>query len=646
MNTATHAQAMRACAGQLRAAHKLLLALACLLLPLWLANAQINRVRVDDQVQAQQQEPGQPGATPEPTPRAKLRGHVVYDDTGRPVRRARVLLLQDGSTEGTGPSALTNERGDFVIEHVAAGRYFIIVEGPGLLTPYSFLSVEETQGTEINFNAFRDQFERVSIDGTSDAEVEVRARRGGALTGKVTYENGDPAINVEVTLLRRQQGKLRQYLGGVGANSAGTLPTDDRGIFRFAGLPPGEYLVSVAEQIEHGNSTGEMDYEGPGQQGSPLVVTYYPSATRPNDATVIKLAAGEEQTGVDVMLADRGLYTLAGVVKDKRTGRSLTSVHISIHLKEAEAEEMPLTIDQFTATDGQGHWQFNELPDGLYVLSAQPQAETDPTAFAAFQMAVSKAVESGNQRAMETLRPPQPIQHFALRQQEVKIEGHDLTNLIVNLGTGGRISGTVVIEGEKELPSYLALNAESAGAGQRTLSSDNAVVQNGRFVLGGIQPGKVFLSVTASGEEGGYYVKSITANGVTYTRDPLVIEDGMTINGARVVLSPELAQLHGRVSVADEKEHAPLSGAAVVLVPADARQWRWQGTQFLARTALDGTFTFTAPPGDYLAFVLPAAERPRGLLEDEIRQFSVGGQRVTLRASKTEQLELTAPANK
>ncbi len=639
MNTSIHAQ-------QKRVARTLLLAFGFLLLLHCLVNAQINRVHPepDDQVRVRE-------AKPEPTPRAKLRGHVVYDDTGRPVRRARVLLLEDGSTEGTGPSALTNERGDFVIEHVPAGRYFIIVEGPGLLTPYSFLSIEDTQGSDINFNAFRDQFERVSVDGNSDTEVQVRARRGGALTGKVTYENGDPAINVEVTLLRRQHGQLRQYLGGVGANSTGATPTDDRGIFRFTGLPPGEYLISVAEQIEHGNSTGAMeDYEGEAQQGSPLVVTYYPSAARPSEATAIKLVAGEEHVGVDIMLADRGLYTLAGVVKDKQTGRPLRNVHLGIHLKEAEAEEMPLTIDQYTSTDEQGRWQFNELPDGLYVLTAQPQAETDQAAMEAYQTAVRAAVESGNPRAMESLRPPQPVQRFAARQQEIKIEGHDLTSLAVNLSAGGRISGTVVIDSEKaserELPAYLALSAESIGEGPRAAYSGLAVVQNGRFVLGGIQPGKVFFSVNASGEEGGYYVRSITANGVTYTREPLVIADSMTIRGARVVLSPELAKLHGRVSVAGEKERAPVSGAAVVLVPADARQWRWNGAQFLVRTELDGAFTLAAPPGDYLVFVLPATERPRGLSADEIGQFSAGGQRVTLRAGQTDQLELTAPAAK
>lgn len=643
MNTSTmHIGATRARGLVARAARVLLLLVSALLLSFSPAKAQSERVERGRQVQLA------PDAKSDPPARSKLRGHVVYDDTGRPVRRARVLLLADGSTDGTGPSALTNAQGDFVIAGVSAGRYFVIVEGPGLLTPYSFLGIDGTQGNEIDFNAFRDQFEQVSVDGNGDADVQVRARRGAAITGKVTYENGDPAINVSVTLLRRQRGLLREYLGGIGGSGQGTQPTDDRGVFRFPGLPPGEYLVSVAEQIEHGDgtTTDDAEYEGASQTGTPLVVTYYPSAPNANDAAAIKLGAGEEHTGVDITLVERGLYTLGGIVRDKQTHQPLAGLRLGIHLKEGEAEEMPLTLDQYTQTDAHGHWQFNEVPDGLYVLTVQPQAETDEAAMEAFRGAAQAAEESHNQSALERLRPPPPVQRYAARQQEIKIAGEDQAHLVVNLSAGGRITGTVVSEGEQELPQYLYIGAETADAGARVATTDMAAVQNGRFTLGGIQPGKVLLHVSFSGENGRYYVKSLTANGATYTREPLVIEDGMTIKNARVVLAKESAQLRGRVFHAAREERTPASGLSVVVVPADAREWGWRGAQWLLRTDLAGAFELSAPPGDYLAFVLPPTERPRALSADEIKEFSGGGQRVTLRAGKSEQLELTAPAGK
>ena len=614
-----------------------LLAFSCL------ANAQIETVPTNSRTRR--------GAAEEQKPlTSKLRGRVVYDDTGRPVRRARVILLEDGSAEGTGESALTNANGEFEIADVKAGRYFIIVEGPGLLTPYSFLNVDDTQGNELDFNAFRSRFDEVTVDGRSDAHVQVRARRGGSITGTVSYENGDPAINVTVTLLRRQKGRLRQYLGGVGESPNGSVPTDDRGVYRFAGLPPGEYLVSVAEQIVHGD--GESD--GDGEEGvpsatnggTPLVVTYYPAATRVAEAGAIKLDAGEEHAGVDITLVERGLYTLAGVVRDKRTGQPVADVHLGLHLKEGEAEEMPLIIDHNTQTDDEGHWQFNELPDGLYVLTVQPQQESDPAAMEAYQRALRAAAEAKDATAFQTLRPPIPVQKFSAKQQEVTIEGHDLTSVSVELSTGGYISGTVVVEGGKEVPPYMNIYAETASAGTRAVYT-NSTVQNGRFIIGGIPPGKVFFSINASDGGNHFYVKSITANGITYTREPVPIEDGAVIKGARIVVSTELSKLQGRVVAQQkDKESAPASGVAVLLVSADASRWRFSDQQTLVRTNLDGTYEMTAAPGEYLAFVLPADERPRALQEDEIKRFSVGAQHITLRPGKTEQLELSVPDNK
>jgi hypothetical protein len=147
-------------------------------------------------------------------------------------------------------------------------------------------------------------------------------------------------------------------------------------------------------------------------------------------------------------------------------------------------------------------------------------------------------------------------------------------------------------------------------------------------------------------DEQSFYVKSVTANGVTYTRDPLPFEDGMVIRGARIVLSTESSKLHGRVRTEQKEDAPPASGANVLLVPADARQWRWIDRQQLARTDLQGEFQIEARPGDYLAFVLPRDERPRPLTEEEITRFSNAAQRITLRAGKTEQLELLLPPDK
>jgi hypothetical protein len=643
MNTAPQLARSRARLVQAHVAGPLLL-LACTLLALSLSSVgaqQRPRANQAPRTEAEQKPPLE----------AKLRGRVVYDDTGRAVRRARVLLLADMGTDEAGPAAvITNARGEFVFAHVPAGKYYVVVEGPGLLTPYSFLNVEDTLDNQIDFNAFRGQFEQVTVDGSGgDVEVQVRARRGAAITGKVTYENGDAAINVTVSLLRWQKGRLRQYLGGIGSGPVGATATDDRGVYRFAGLPPGDYLVSVSEQIVHGDSSDGGEYDGDGvgptEQSTPLVVTYYPAATRPADAETIKLVAGEEHASADITLVERGLYTIAGLVKDRRTERPVPEVRLSLHLKESEAEEMPLTIDHFTQTDEQGRWAFNELPDGLYVLSVQPQPETDLAAAQAYSTALRAAMDARNEAAARALRPPEPVQRHAAKRQEITIKGHDLPGLVIELSAGAHISGSVVVEGGKELPPYLGLYTEIAGDAQHAAATGpSASMQDGRFVFGGIQPGQVYIHVNPTNSDEQYYVKSINVGGVTYTHEPLTVAEGTVLKGVRIVLATDVATVHVRV-VGATQAHTPVRGATVVLVPADARQWHSFALQDYVRTDAAGVAEISTPPGDYLLFLLPPDERPRSLSAEEVRRFSAGARHVTLRASKTEQVELNAPPN-
>src|ERR1051325_9139011 len=69
-----------------------------------------------------------------------VRGRAVFEETGRPVRRAHVMLVLEHSTPGAGVSAqgLTNARGEFEFKDVRAGHYFVAVLAPGVLTPFSF----------------------------------------------------------------------------------------------------------------------------------------------------------------------------------------------------------------------------------------------------------------------------------------------------------------------------------------------------------------------------------------------------------------------------------------------------------------------------------------------------------------------------
>src|ERR1051325_10860848 len=104
-------------------------------------------------------------------------------------------------------SAITNARGEFRIKNVPGGRYFIGVNGRGLVSTDSFIILGETRATRFDLPRLREYFEEVELDGRTDKQVLVRVHRGGIITGKVSYADGEPAVQHPVTILRRNRNR-------------------------------------------------------------------------------------------------------------------------------------------------------------------------------------------------------------------------------------------------------------------------------------------------------------------------------------------------------------------------------------------------------------------------------------------------------
>ncbi|MGZ5484249.1 MAG: carboxypeptidase regulatory-like domain-containing protein, partial [Pyrinomonadaceae bacterium] len=194
------------------------------------------------------QVPPSPNPQTEP-PRFSVKGRVVYDNTDRPVRRSPISLIQFPDRGGSGEfSSATDRAGRFVIDNVPAGIYFVLVNSPGIITPLAFMSLNDKGPPEtLNLKAIKEYCTEVVVDG-GDVQTTVHARRGGAISGKVTYSDGEPAINAAVAVIRRADGEMTRVITGFSASAILSLHTDDRGSFRMAGLPPGEYIVSASEK--------------------------------------------------------------------------------------------------------------------------------------------------------------------------------------------------------------------------------------------------------------------------------------------------------------------------------------------------------------------------------------------------------------
>jgi Carboxypeptidase regulatory-like domain len=597
-------------------------------------------------------------AKPSPTPlpsESTIVGRAVYDDTSRPVRRARVMLVSDSGAR-TEYAALTNAEGEFVIVGVRAGVYMAFVDLPGLLSPVSFISLEALRGSTPDFAEARQFFDVIEVDGRQQSRVTLHARRGGALGGRVVYADGDPAVNVAVNVMRRgADGRLERRLFGINVVSFAALRTDDRGVFRVSGLPPGDYVVSVSEPAEHGGLTGARVRDPltsvfEGLLAQQFLTTFYPSATTAKEARVVKVEAGLERSDIDITIPERGLHTVEGVVRGKRDGRPVASAQVYIVRRDDEVADVPIRKSQssegddyeqaqtYTTTDSQGHWAFTEIPDGQYTITVRPREEYEaPDVDAALAEAGGDpaAAPNGNRNASPG-RAPRLKKHYAPARRDVQVSGGDVSEVAVELNDGGRIAGTIAYEGGEER-EYMYVTFRRVPEAGEAPGEWNATSMGGTFVADGLPAGKYFVAPSTSSEEGGAYVKSITWNGRDVMREPIELGDGASAEGVSIVMSRGTSKLRVRATGAARKW--PARSVAVYLLPADLSAWSPYAAQLSCTTGDEGTCTIVAPPGGYRVVALP---RPGDAGED-VRKRAAAATVVMLAAGESKDVELDVP---
>jgi hypothetical protein len=638
-----------------------LFALACALL----APAEAGRA-TDPATPRRTTPEGQERQKPEPEANSTVRGRVVYDDTSRPARRARLMLVSEGGVRGE-YGALTDGRGEFSIRGVRAGTYFAFLDVPGVLSPIAFISVEEMRGGSSgmpDLGAGRAFFDIIEVDGKEDVNVVVHARRGASVAGRVTYADGDPAVNVNISLLRRDAaGRLQRFMTGANIIALSGLRTDDRGMYRLTGLPPGEYVIGVSEPADHspnGRNYRSDDVSGifEGMMGQQLLMTFHPSSASVKEAAVIKLAVGDERTDVDVRITERELRTVSGVVRSRRDKRPLARAQVSITRRDD-----PLgpggTIAFFggsesgrnaTTTDDEGRWQFDEIPDGPYTINVKPAEEYEPDATAAFSMnsnraasGVNYAAENRNGEGYVRRRKP----GLAPARRDVEVSGGNLTEVVIESGDGGRISGRVTVEGgDASVYAHIALFRLPDGGDERGLASSDyrsADARGGQFSIDGLPAGRFSLQPSIYENDQTVYVKSITWNGKDLLREPLELAEGATAEGVHVVFARNPATLRVTAVRAGDRKPSPYAFASLLATDAPDPS-AYNAPRPSCMTSEDGSCPIKAPPGEYLVVVLPRGGL-RESFEAEVRRRAATAPRVTLRAGETKELEVIVPEN-
>ncbi len=122
--------------------------------------------------------------------------------------------------------------------------------------------------------------------------MRIALYRGGVVAGRVLDEFGEPAVGVEIEVLRREPGE-GDGSGSVRTTSSPITPTtDDTGAFRVWGLAPGDYLVGARpNRFVADASDAEVRREG-------YASTYYPGTANLSTARAVRVEPGKDTAGV------------------------------------------------------------------------------------------------------------------------------------------------------------------------------------------------------------------------------------------------------------------------------------------------------------------------------------------------------------
>lgn len=507
---------------------------------------------------------------------ASIRGRVINLTTGTPVRRASIqasYLVAEGRGETVRQERNTNtdENGMFELPGLAAGRWTLRASKTGY--------VEQQYGQRSAFSSA----DPITLAEGQRVVADFRLSRGGAISGRIVDEFGDPLAGANVTALRLQSSPD----GARTARTGTSVPSDDNGSYRIYGLPPGQYYVSVndpsaARMIFVGNADGSNGAQAFTIEAESFVTagtvsitrsertsyapTYYPGTANITDAQRLTLGLGEEQVGINL--------TIVPIRAAKITGRVMGSNGSPLRAQVSLTSQMGQGFSPSGGRNGSssdGAFTLNSIPPGTYTLNV-----LGPTVGAA---------------------PPE------VAAMPIVVSGQDILDLTVITGAGASVQGMIVADGGGRLPaSRMRVTANPTSRSPATWTPRVDANENGTFALEGLVG---VYTLRVDNLPSGWIVNSVTANGLDVSDAAIEFQpaDRVTV---RVELTDRVTQVSGSV-----RPMRDIKGGTVVVFPDEPSKWT-STSRYVKTTGVggDGRFSIRGlpPHSRYLALAVDFIE--------------------------------------
>jgi hypothetical protein len=285
--------------------------------------------------QAQQSNSGTEKAE---TPKTGAITGRVVNESGQPLANAVVSANAPGSN-GAGQGAVTDRDGTFRVTDLEANlSYYVNASLP------SYNSPRPEPGTPAP---------KTYKVGES---VTLTLIKGGVITGKVTNANGEPLVGIRVGAEMVQRARNGKRLAN---GRASEKETDDRGVYRIYGLPPGTYVVMAGGATSYYSSANIDPFDAD-------VPTYALSASR-DTAFEITVRSGDEVSGIDITYRGEQGHVISGTVSGQNQG-------FNVMLTAAGDEVVPWSGTSYPDMNGRT-FSFVGLSDGDYDVYAHSYGE-------------------------------------------------------------------------------------------------------------------------------------------------------------------------------------------------------------------------------------------------------------------------------
>jgi protocatechuate 3,4-dioxygenase beta subunit len=374
-----------------------------------------------------------------------ISGIVMNPCTGDPVAAAKVELLQG---ESTSPLATvkTDASGHFYLSNVAPGSYRVAAERPEFLRNEFGARAVGARGQTISLSA-----------GKNVTDLKITLAPMGVITGTVFGEDGDPLAGAMLLAVR-----VGDSAGASSISQVARTTSDDRGIYRLHGLPPGRYLVKIAPSGRPGHSAGATDSAS----------FFYPHAGNAEQATAFEIAPGSVIAGTDFALTPvRTIVAehttdgvaISGRITNWETGGGVSKARVELSASETDPNA------NVTVTDGAGYFSLGGVAAGQYHVEAS--------------RAGFMANTRGSTHTLTVAAGRAPDEVALALQPEAVLAGH-------------------VLDGNAPVVNAIVIASRVAPiAGHRRLRLVNRTYTNdlGEYRLFGLPPGRYFLSASYRG---------------------------------------------------------------------------------------------------------------------------------------------------